>query len=408
MRDSELHPAISIDRIAVAGETAAIKRIRIESIDVVRGVIMIVMALDHVRDFFNNSGLNPTDPATTTIPLFFTRWITHFCAPVFFLLTGTGAYLSLRRKSKPELSWFLFTRGLWLIFLELTVTRCLGWQFNFDYQVTMLIVLWALGWAMIVLSVLVYLPASVVTTFGVVMIASHNLLDSVQSSTNPLWTILHSPNLILNHPGRVVFVGYPLIPWVGVTAAGYGLGQIYSWPSARRKAFLLRLGIASTAAFLVLRAINLYGDPLPWATQKSPAFTVLSFLNTTKYPPSLLYLLMTLGPALLFLWAVDAATPRWLRPALVIGKVPMFYYLLHLPLMHLIAVALCYARYGQVHWMFESPGLDQFPITPPPGWGYSLPIVYLVWACVVLALYPLCRWFAALKQRRNDAWLSYF
>ncbi len=183
MRDSELHPAISIDRIAVAGETAAIKRIRIESIDVVRGVIMIVMALDHVRDFFNNSGLNPTDPATTTIPLFFTRWITHFCAPVFFLLTGTGAYLSLRRKSKPELSWFLFTRGLWLIFLELTVTRCLGWQFNFDYQVTMLIVLWALGWAMIVLSVLVYLPASVVTTFGVVMIASHNLLDSVQSST---------------------------------------------------------------------------------------------------------------------------------------------------------------------------------------------------------------------------------
>jgi uncharacterized membrane protein len=251
------------------------------------------------------------------------------CAPVFFLLTGTGAYLSLRRKSKSELSRFLFTRGLWLIFLELTVTRCLGWQFNFDYHVTMLIVLWALGWAMIVLSALVYLPASVVTTFGVVMIASHNLLDSIQSS-NPLWTILHSPNLILNHPGHVVVVGYPLIPWVGVTAAGYGLGQIYSWPSARRKAFLLRLGIALTAAFVVLRTINFYGDPLPWATQKSPAFTVLSFLNTTKYPPSLLYLLMTLGPALLFLWAVDAGTPRWLRPALVIGKVPMFYYLLHL------------------------------------------------------------------------------
>jgi uncharacterized membrane protein len=407
MRDSELHPGISIDHIAVAGETAAIKRIRIESIDVVRGVIMIVMALDHVRDFFNNSGLNPTDPATTTIPLFFTRWITHFCAPVFFLLTGTGAYLSLRRKSKSELSRFLFTRGLWLIFLELTVTRCLGWQFNFDYQVTMLIVLWALGWAMIVLSVLVYLPVSIVTMFGVAMIASHNLLDSVQSS-NPLWTILHSPNVILNHAGHVVFVGYPLIPWVGVTAAGYGLGQIYSWPSARRKAFLLRLGIASTAAFLILRAINFYGDPLPWTTQKSPAFTVLSFLNTTKYPPSLLYLLMTLGPALLFLWAVESATPRWLRPALVIGKVPMFYYLLHLPLMHLIAVALCYARYGQVHWMFKSPGLGQFPITPPPGWGYSLPIVYLVWACVVLALYPLCAWFAGLKQRRDDAWLSYF
>jgi len=388
-------------------ETATIKRVRIESIDVVRGVIMILMALDHVRDFFGNSGLNPTNPATTTISLFFTRWITHFCAPVFFLLTGTGAYLSLGRKSKRELSQFLFTRGLWLIVLELTVTRCLGWQFNLDYQVVMLIVLWALGWAMIVLSVLVYLPASIVTTFGVVMIATHNLFDSVQSS-NPLWSILHSPNFIVNHPGRVVFVGYPLIPWMGVTAAGYGLGQIYSWPPERRKAFQLPLGLGLTAAFFVLRAINVYGDPLRWTTQKSPAFTVLSFLNTTKYPPSLLYLLMTLGPALLFLWAVDAGTPQWLRPALIIGKVPMFYYLLHIPLIHLIAVAVCYARYGQAHWMFESPGLGQFPIPQPPEWGYSLPIVYLVWACVVLALYPLCRWFAGLKQRRNDAWLSYF
>ena len=383
------------------------KRVRIESIDVVRGVIMILMALDHVRDFFGNSGFNPTDPATTTIPLFFTRWITHFCAPVFFLLTGTGAYLALGRKTKSELSRFLFTRGLWLIFLELTVTRCLGWQFNFDYHLTLLLVLWALGWAMIVLSALVYLPASVVTAFGVVTIAGHNLLDSVESS-NPLWSILHSPNFVVNSPGRIVFVTYALIPWVGVTAVGYGLGQIYRWPSERRKAFLLRLGIGLTAAFVILRGINVYGDPLPWSTQKSSAFTVLSFLNTTKYPPSLLYLLMTLGPALLFLWAVDAGTPRWLRPALTIGKGPMFYYLLHIPLIHLLAVAVCYARYGQVHWMFESPGLGQFPITKPAGWGYSLPIVYLVWAVVVVALYPLCRWFAGLKQRRSDAWLSYF
>jgi uncharacterized membrane protein len=388
-------------------ESVVTKRVRIESIDVVRGVIMILMALDHVRDFFGNSGLNPTDPATTTIPLFFTRWITHFCAPVFFLLTGTGAYLSLRKQTKPELSRFLFTRGLWLIFLELTVTRCLGWQFNFDYHVTMLIVLWALGWAMIVLSVLVYLPASVVTAFGVVMIATHNLLDSIDSS-NPLWSILHSPNVIVNHPGRVVRVIYVLIPWVGVTAAGYGLGQIFSWPSARRKAFLLPLGAGLSAAFLVLRGVNLYGDPVPWSTQKSAVFTALSFLNTTKYPPSLLYLLMTLGPALLFLWAVDAGTPQWLRPALIIGKVPMFYYLLHIPLIHVLAVAVCYARYGQVHWMFESPTLRQFPITPPPGWGYSLPTVYLVWIVVVLTLYPLCRWFAGLKQRHSDAWLSYF
>jgi uncharacterized membrane protein len=388
-------------------ESVIAKRVRVESIDVVRGVIMILMALDHTRDFFGNSGLNPTDPATTTIPLFFTRWITHFCAPVFFLLTGTGAYLSLRKKSKRELSRFLFTRGLWLIFLELTVTRCLGWQFNFDYRVTLLLVLWALGWAMIVLSVLVYLPASVVAAFGVVMIATHNLFDSVQSS-NPLWSILHSPNFIVNHPGRIVFVTYALIPWVGVTAAGYGLGQIYRWPSERRKAFLLPTGIGVTAAFLILRGINAYGNPVPWSVQKSSAYTALSFLNTTKYPPSLLYLLMTLGPALLFLWAVDAGTPSWLRPTLTIGKVPMFYYLLHIPLIHLLAVAVCYARYGHIYWMFESSGLGEFPITSPPGWGYSLPVIYLLWALVVITLYPLCRWFADLKQRRSDAWLSYF
>jgi uncharacterized membrane protein len=393
--------------MATITEAVTAKRVRIESVDVVRGVIMIVMALDHVRDFFGYPGVNPTDPATTTIPLFFTRWITHFCAPVFFLLTGTGAYLSLQRKSKPELSRFLFTRGLWLIFLELVVTRCLGWQLNFDYHLTMLVVLWALGWAMIVLAALVYLPASLVALFGVVMVASHNLLDSVRSS-NPLWSILHSPNFVITNPQYSVFAAYPLIPWVGVTAAGYGLGQIYGWTSSRRKDFLLRLGLGLTAAFIVLRGINIYGDPVRWATQKSAAFTVLSFLNTTKYPPSLLFLLMTLGPTMLFLRAVDDKTPRFLRPALTIGKVPMFYYLLHIPLIHLLAIIVCYARYEQVHWMFESPQLSQFPITPPPGWGFSLPVVYLVWAIVVLALYPLCRWFAALKQRRSDRWLSYF
>jgi uncharacterized membrane protein len=401
--------------MAAIAEVVTAKRVRLESIDIVRGFIMILMALDHVRDFFGMPGANPTDLASTTVALFFTRWVTHFCAPVFFLLTGTGAYLSLRRKTKHELSTFLFTRGLWLIFLEVVVTRDLGWQFNFDYHVTMLIVLWALGWAMIVLSALVWLPTSLVAAFGVAMIVSHNLFDSIESS-NPLWTILHSPNAILTRPEHSILVPYSLIPWVGVTAAGYSLGQIYSsisgtksaWAPARRKAFLLRLGIALTAAFALLRGINFYGDPVRWSTQKSAIFTVLSFLNTNKYPPSLLFLLMTLGPATLFLWAVDGRTPRWLRPALVFGKVPMFYYLLHIPLIHLLAIAVCYARYGQVHWMFESPSPDKFPVTPPPGWGFSLPIVYLVWAIVVVALYPLCRWFAALKQRRSDAWLSYF
>src|ERR1700690_2102927 len=225
-----------------AGEAISAKRVRLESVDVLRGGIMIVMALDHVRDFFGNSGLNPTNPANTTIALFFTRWITHFCAPVFFLLTGTGAYLSLRKRTKRELSRFLFTRGAWLIFLELVVVRCLGWQFNFDYRLVALIVLWALGWAMIVLSVLVYLPTWAVTTVGVVMIAGHNLLDKIDSA-NPLWSLLHSPNIIFSSPQHTVFVAYTLIPWVGVTAAGYGLGQIYSWASERRKVFLLPLGI---------------------------------------------------------------------------------------------------------------------------------------------------------------------
>jgi uncharacterized membrane protein len=394
------------ETLAPRPESVSAKRARIESIDVVRGVVMILMAIDHTRDFFG-TGVNPVNLDKTTIPLFFTRWITHFCAPTFCLLTGTGAFLAGRRKSTPELSRFLFTRGLWLIFLELVVCRGLGWQFNFDYHVTMLFVLWSLGWSMITLSALIYLPPAAVTTFGVVMIATHNLLDSVPW-TNWFWSILHVPNILLATPRFTVFAVYPLIPWVGVAAAGYGLGQIYNWPSDRRKPFLLWLGIGLTVSFVVLRAINIYGDPQPWSAQKSTAFTVLSFLNTTKYPPSLLFLLMTLGPALLFLWALDAVTPRLLRPALFFGKVPMFYFLLHVPLIHLIAIAVCYARYGQIHWMFESPNLNSFPVAFPPGWGYSLPVIYLIWIVVVVTLYPVCRWFAGVRQRRSDTWLSYF
>jgi uncharacterized membrane protein len=390
----------------MSGPERGITRARIESVDVVRGVIMIIMALDHTRDFFGIPGQNPTDLTTASPALFLTRWITFFCAPVFFLLTGTGAYLSLRRKTRSELSRFLFTRGLWLIFLELVVIRCLGYQFNFDYHVTMLLVLWALGWAMITLSLLVRLPTIVATAFGVLLIAGHNLLDSVKWAS-PIWSILHSPGFVVNTPTHVVFAAYPLIPWIGVTAAGYGMGQIYSWDSERRRAFLLRLGLAMTLAFVVIRGINVYGDPSHWAHQRTALFTALSFLNTTKYPPSLQFLLMTLGPAMIFLWAVDRGTPRVLRPALVIGKVPMFYYMVHFAFIHLLAVIVCYVRYGSAHWMFESPDLGHYPFSAPPGWGYPLPIVYLIWAFVVIAMYPLCRWFAALKERRRDAWLSY-
>lgn len=396
-----LHPALSLSTASTPGP-----RTRLESVDVVRGIIMVVMALDHTRDFFGIPGQNPTDLSTATAALFATRWITNICAPVFFLLTGTGAFLSLRRKTTGDLSRFLFTRGVSLLVLELVVMRCLAYQFNVDYRVTLLLVLWALGWSMIALSVLVHLPTTAVAAFGAVMIVAHNLVDGVKSA-NPIWAVLHAPGFLVNTPEHVVFVAYPLIPWIGVTATGYALGQIYSWEAERRRTFLLRAGLALTLAFLVLRGANVYGDPSRWSGQGTTLFTALSFLNTTKYPPSLLFLLMTLGPAMLLLRAVDGGTPRVLKPALAIGKVPLFYYMLHFFLIHLLAVLTCWAKYGSAHWMFESPTLGNYPFTAPPGWGFSLPVVYLVWAFVVVAMYPLCRWFAALKQRRGDPWLSY-
>ena len=391
---------------AVDANSARVARTRIDSVDIVRGVIMILMALDHTRDYFGIPGQNPTDLSTASAALFLTRWITNICAPVFFLLTGTGAYLSLRKRTPSNLSGFLLTRGLWLIVLDLVVLRCLAYQFNADYKVTLLLVLWALGWSMIALAALVRLPGPVVTAIGLVIIVVHNAFDSVRSAS-PLWTILHQPGFVLNTPAHVVFAAYPLLPWIGVTAVGYGLGQIFSWSAARRRAFLLRVGLATTLAFLVLRAVNVYGDPARWSRHDTTLYTVLSFLNTTKYPPSLLFLLMTLGPALLFLRAVDGATPRLLQPAIIFGRVPLFYYVVHFPLIHLLALAVCYARYGTGHWMFESPDLGHYPFTAPPGWGFSLPVVYLVWALIVCAMYPLCRWYAALKARRSDPWLSY-
>jgi uncharacterized membrane protein len=275
-----------------------------------------------------------------------------------------------------------------------------------DYRVTMLVVLWALGWSMIVLSALVYLPTGLVTAFGVVLIAGHNLLDPLRIA-NPLWTVLHAQGFVVQRPEHVVFVAYPLIPWIGVTAVGYGLGHVYGWAPERRRRLLLRLAVALLAAFVALRLINGYGDPSHWTTQRSGVFTALSFLNASKYPPSLLFLLMTLSPAFLFLRAVDGLTPRALRPAMVMGKVPLFYFVCHLPLIHLLAIAVGYARFGAVHWFFESPSLDRYPFTAPPGWGVSLPVVYVVWALVVFTMYPLCRWFAAVKARSAAPWLSY-
>jgi len=401
--------SVATDREALC-DTSPVRgvrsRPRLEAVDVLRGVIMILMALDHTRDFFGIPGPSPTNLARASAALFLTRWITHFCAPVFFLLAGTGARLSLRRRSIPELSRFLLTRGVWLIAAELVLARCFVYQFNVDYQITLLLVLWTAGWAMIVLAALVHLPLPLVTAIGAVLIGGHNLFDSVRTA-NPVWTILHRQGAVLSGD-HVVFVAYPLIPWIGVTAVGYGLGQLYSRAADARRAWLLGLGLAATAAFVVIRGINAYGDPAHWTAQPTALFTALSFLNATKQPPSLLYLLMTLGPALLFLWAIDGRTPRLLRPALTFGRVPLFYYLGHFAFLHVLAVVVCYLRYGTAHWIFESPDLAHYPFSPPPGWGFTLPVVYLWWAAVVLAMYPLCQWFGRLKQRRHDAWLSYF
>jgi uncharacterized membrane protein len=382
---------------------------RVESIDLLRGLIIIVMALDHTRDFFGNFSANPTDLATTSVALFLTRWITHLCAPVFFLLTGVGAYLSRGRLSQAALSRWLITRGLWLIFLELVVMR-FALQFNFDYHVTIITVLWALGWAMIVLAALIWLPLWAIAAFGIVLIGGHNLFDTAAmgGAINPAWTVLHQPGVLLRTDHSLVRVSYVLIPWVGVTAIGYVLGAAYQLPAGKRQRLLLWMAIGLTVGFVLLRLTNVYGDPVPWTHQHSAVWTLLSFVNTTKYPPSLLFLLMTLGPALGLLWAFDAAAvPRMLRPALTIGSVPLFFYIAHFYLIHLLATAVSYWRFGIVRETFQSPDLRHFPFAAPPGWDVGLPLIYLIWISVVILLYPLCRWYANLKRRRQDWWLSY-
>jgi uncharacterized membrane protein len=377
-------------------------RARVESIDIVRGAIMVLMALDHTRDFFGLPG-NPTNLATASAPLFFTRWITHFCAPGFFFLMGTGAFFAARRRGRGEFQRFLVSRGVWLIVLDLVVLRCFAYQFNVDYRVTMLLVLWALGWALIALAVVARLPIAAIATLGVVMIAGHNMLDGVRS-TAPVWRILHAPGVVFASSGRLVFAAYPLVPWMGVTMAGYAIGTVYTWPPERRRRFLAWFGLLLTVAFFAVRGLNVYGDPAPWAHQRAPLFTALSFLNTTKYPPSLAFLLMTLGPVLLALAATERATSRVLA---VYGRVPLFYYVVHFAVLHAVATLVCLLRYGSAHWMFESPDLANYPFSAPPGWGFPLPVVYAVWAAVVMGVYPLCRWFAGVKARSRAAWVSY-
>ena len=383
---------------------------------------MVLMMLDHTRDFVHNAQFDPLDLSQTNVALFFTRWITHYCAPVFVFLAGTGAYLQLSRgKSKSELSRFLVTRGIWLIVLEVTLVR-LGVTFSFDVRMlAFLQVIWVIGVSMIVLGALIYLPVKVVGAFGLAMIAFHNLLDGfrvtgwrgpdtpVPALGAKLWMLLHQafePFPIVGFPSPVVIVIYPLVPWIGVMAAGYAFGRLYELDAQRRRRLLLLIGGTATALFALLRAINLYGDPAEWSTQKNPVFTLLSFVNTTKYPPSLLFLLMTLGPSILALAAFERGDGKsWLREFFVtFGRVPLFFYLLQWPTAHLISLVLHLAFGKPTAWLFQTP-IDW--VNGLPAKGFNLGVVYLCWIGGVLLLYPLCKWFAALKQRRKDWWLSY-
>ena len=414
-------------------KTVETTRGRIDSIDLLRGIVMVIMMLDHTRDFVHSGAFtfDPTDLTQTTPALFITRWITHYCAPVFVFLAGTGTYLQLiRGKTKRDLSKFLITRGLWLIFLELTVVR-MGVFFNADYRFFgFLQVIWVIGVSMIILALLIHLPLKVVAGFGIAMIALHNLFDGVQvqgwqgpGTPIPgfwakLWIVLHLPFRpfpILPFLSPVVVVVYNLIPWVGVMAVGYAFGSLYQKSIAQRKRLLLWIGLSATSLFLLIRAVNLYGDPSHWSRQKNILFTVLSFVNTTKYPPSLLFLLMTLGPAMLFLWWFDSsaggAAPSVslfarLRNAFVtFGRVPLFFYILQWYTSHLIAIVVGLIAGQPVAYQWASP-IDKFGGTPP-GIGFRLWVVYICWIAGVLLLYPLCKWFAGVKARRRDWWLSY-
>lgn len=401
--------APSSDIVVNQSTSASVRWRRLESVDILRGLVIVLMALDHVRDFFTNVRFDPLDLERTWAALYFTRWITHFCAPVFVLLAGTGAYLSAARgRSKRELSRLLLTRGLWLVFLELTVVR-FGWTFNLDYSFSFLQVIWAIGVSMVVMSALIYLPTRSIAAIGLGIIAVHNLLDPlIPGQFGPfaqLWMILHEGGPIPLSQTAMVFIAYPVLPWIGVMAAGWALGALMREPDERRRRTLWVLGATLTAGFVVLRASHIYGDANAWIAQRDGALALLDFLDTTKYPPSVLFLMMTLGPSLLLLAWLDGRSIPALRPMLIFGRVPLFFYMIHLIAIHAFAVLALKITGKPYRWLFENPPSGLF--APPADTGWGLPVVYAAWLTVILVLYLPCRWFSELKAHRKDAWLSY-
>jgi uncharacterized membrane protein len=378
---------------------------RVEAVDALRGLVMVLMVLDHTRDYFGDAALDPTDLSRSTPALFLTRWVTHFCAPAFAFLAGVGAALAgSRGRSRGDLARFLATRGVWLIALDLTVVR-LGLFFDALSAPFLLTVLWSIGASFVALAGLVFFPGRAVGALGVLLVATHGLLVGPLQGSAPATATLLRPGPLPMPGGVAVIVGYPPLPWFGIVAAGYGFGEVLRLEPARRRRALWATGLAMTAAFVALRAWGANGEPRPWTRGATPLLTALAFLNCTKQPPSPLFVLMTLGPAIAALGLLDVAGPRSPigRVLVTLGRVPLFYYLLSWFVIHGLAALTAWGRGFDVGWQFSPAVLDR----PPEGWPLPLPGIYAAWAVVLAALYPPCRWFAAVKARHPGGWLSY-
>lgn len=378
---------------------------RIQTIDMARGLVILIMAIDHCRDLLHTTAItqNPTDLNTTTPILFFTRWITHFCAPSFVFLAGSSAYFSFKKTNNLTAARsFLIKRGLWLILLEFTVVN-FGIWFDIHFQMLFFQVIAAIGFGLIILSGLLSLSPKSITAIGIIIISIHNLLEWLfQGSQNMLVKAispLFVPSIFPLSEHLTFFIGYPLIPWLGILLLGFGLGRIFELESGIRRKKLLQYGLTALIGFVIIRTINLYGDPLPWAKQESLTKTILSFLNTSKYPPSFLYSLMTLSGLWLFMGFAQGLHQTISKFLLVFGKVPLFFYIIHWYLIHPIMFGMLFSQGYQ--WKDLPFGNFQFG-RPASESGWPLSIVYLVWVLVIVIMYPLCKWYSNYKMNHPE------
>jgi uncharacterized membrane protein len=379
------------------------KPARVDSVDLLRGLVMIVMALDHARDFFTNRFYDPADLTHTYPALFFTRIVTHVCAPTFMLLAGTAAQLSLSRgKSRADVARFLLSRGIAFVIAEHTILR-LAWTSKIFLFPIMGGTLWGLGWAMIGLAPLVFLPMRWIAVTGALIVLAHNAFDGLTAHTTGtlryLAVFLHG-GFIGSPQQPIMFVGYSIIPWVGVMALGYALGPTLRWPVDKRRRFFFRVGLALTLGFVALRVTNWYGDHLKWSPQGDAVATLMSFVDTEKYPPSLLFLMMTLGPMLMLLSLLERWKGRFAQWVLVYGRVPLFYYFAHIYLLHAMALALAAVMHKPEPWT----AIWAYFGPPIADYGWGLGVVYAAWISAVVALYPACKWYLGVK-RRSSFWL---